>query len=55
LESRGATFHGPVQDIAAGINKGGKAVYFRDPDGNNLELIQPPPAPGRPAPEGDGQ
>ena len=45
LEALGATFHGPCQDIAAGINKGGMAVYLRDPDGNNLELIQPPPRP----------
>ena len=53
LESRGATFHGPTQDIAAGINKGGKAVYLRDPDGNNLELIQPPATAGAPSQTGD--
>jgi catechol 2,3-dioxygenase-like lactoylglutathione lyase family enzyme len=45
LEARGATFHGPTQDITAGINRGGRAVYLRDPDGNNLELLQPPPRP----------
>jgi lactoylglutathione lyase len=28
-------------DIAAGINKGGKAVYLHDPDGVTLELLQP--------------
>jgi hypothetical protein len=31
----------PVE-ITAGVNKGGYAVYFYDPDGVNLELIQPP-------------
>jgi catechol 2,3-dioxygenase-like lactoylglutathione lyase family enzyme len=55
LEARGASFHGPTQEIAAGINKGGKAVYLRDPDGNNLELIQPPANPGVPSTEGGGQ
>jgi lactoylglutathione lyase len=30
--------------IEAGVNKGGYTVYFTDPDGITLELIQPPPA-----------
>lgn len=34
--------------IEAGVNKGGYTVYFYDPDGITLELIQPPP----PAPAG---
>jgi lactoylglutathione lyase len=29
--------------IEAGVNKGGYTVYFTDPDGITLELIQPPP------------
>jgi catechol 2,3-dioxygenase-like lactoylglutathione lyase family enzyme len=29
--------------IEAGVNKGGYTVYFLDPDGITLELIQPPP------------
>ena len=28
--------------IEAGVNKGGFAVYFTDPDGITLELLQPP-------------
>jgi catechol 2,3-dioxygenase-like lactoylglutathione lyase family enzyme len=30
--------------IAAGVNKGGYTIYFLDPDGITLELIQPPTA-----------
>jgi lactoylglutathione lyase len=30
--------------IEAGVNKGGFTIYFTDPDGITLELIQPPPA-----------
>lgn len=29
--------------IEAGVNKGGYTIYFTDPDGITLELIQPPP------------
>jgi catechol 2,3-dioxygenase-like lactoylglutathione lyase family enzyme len=29
--------------IEAGVNKGGYTVYFTDPDGITLELLQPPP------------
>ena len=29
--------------IEHGVNKGGFAVYFTDPDGITLELLQPPP------------
>jgi len=28
--------------IEAGVNKGGFTVYFTDPDGITLELVQPP-------------
>lgn len=33
---------GPVA-IEEGVNKGGYTVYFTDPDGITLELLQPPP------------
>ena len=29
--------------IEVGVNKGGYTIYFTDPDGITLELIQPPP------------
>jgi catechol 2,3-dioxygenase-like lactoylglutathione lyase family enzyme len=29
--------------IEAGVNKGGSTIYFTDPDGITLELLQPPP------------
>jgi len=29
--------------IEQGVNKGGYTIYFTDPDGITLELIQPPP------------
>ena len=29
--------------IEAGLNKGGYTIYFTDPDGVTLELLQPPP------------
>lgn len=44
LEAGGARFVSEPQEIAAGINKGGRAVYLRDPDGFTLELIEPPPS-----------
>ncbi|MCU1580312.1 MAG: Glyoxalase/bleomycin resistance protein/dioxygenase [Rhodoglobus sp.] len=40
VESGGSLVSNPVA-ITAGINAGGWAVYFRDPDGITLELIQP--------------
>lgn len=33
---------GPVE-ITQGPNRGAKALYFRDPDGHTVELLQPPP------------
>ncbi len=30
-------------EIVAGVNKGGYTIYFTDPDGITLELLQPPP------------
>ncbi len=29
--------------IASGVNQGGYTIYFLDPDGITLELLQPPP------------
>jgi catechol 2,3-dioxygenase-like lactoylglutathione lyase family enzyme len=40
--SYGASPLNPPVEISAGINRGGWAVYFYDPDGVNLELIQLP-------------
>jgi catechol 2,3-dioxygenase-like lactoylglutathione lyase family enzyme len=56
-----AVAHGaePLSDpveFTAGINRGGFGVYFYDPDGVNLEFIQPPATYGTPVPlldEGD--
>ncbi|MGF1616781.1 MAG: VOC family protein [Acidimicrobiia bacterium] len=36
-------FFSPPNRITAGKNEGGWAVYFRDPDRNVLEALQPPP------------
>lgn len=38
----GKTVSEPV-DIVAGINKGGRTVYVRDPDGITLEFVEAPP------------
>ena len=38
----------PVE-FTAGINRGGFGVYFYDPDGVNLEFIQPPATYGTPS------
>lgn len=44
LKSLGVTFkaENPIP-IEAGVNKGGYTIYFYDPDGITLELLQPPP------------
>ena len=42
LRAAGTTFVSPPVEITAGVNKGGYAVYLRDPDGSPLELLQPP-------------
>jgi len=49
-EALGAVFLSETQDIDAGINAGGKAVYGQAPDGITFELVQPPARPGTPAP-----
>jgi catechol 2,3-dioxygenase-like lactoylglutathione lyase family enzyme len=41
LAALGATPLSQPNEITAGINKGGKAVYLHDPDGIMLELLQP--------------
>ncbi|MAG36681.1 MAG: hypothetical protein CL878_10640 [Dehalococcoidia bacterium] len=43
LRTAGTTFVSPPIEITSGVNKGGYAVYLRDPDGSPLELLQPPP------------
>ncbi len=43
LKALGVHFKSEPNYIAEGVNKGGYAVYFTDPDGFTLELIQPPP------------
>jgi catechol 2,3-dioxygenase-like lactoylglutathione lyase family enzyme len=44
LKSLGVQFKAekPIA-IEAGVNKGRYTIYFTDPDGITLELIQPPP------------
>lgn len=39
----GVRFKSEPNYIAAGVNQGGYAVYFTDPDGITLEMVQPPP------------
>lgn len=43
LKALGVQFKSEPNAITAGVNTGGWAVYFTDPDGITLELIQPPP------------
>ncbi|MCF6473453.1 VOC family protein [Nonomuraea sp. MG754425] len=42
LAAAGVRFVNPPQEITAGVNKGGYACYFVDPDEITLELVQPP-------------
>ncbi len=49
----GSRPHSEVQDITAGINRGGRVVFLRDPDGAWLELLEPPVRPGQPQPGGE--
>jgi catechol 2,3-dioxygenase-like lactoylglutathione lyase family enzyme len=37
------TFFSPPVDIDTGVNRGGRSLYLRDPDGIPVELFQPPP------------
>ena len=43
LSAAGVEFVSPPNLITAGVNTGGYACYFRDPDTITLELSQPPP------------
>jgi catechol 2,3-dioxygenase-like lactoylglutathione lyase family enzyme len=43
LTVAGVTFFSTPNRIMAGVNLGGFACYFRDPDDIVLELLQPPP------------
>ncbi|GLX08045.1 VOC family protein [Microbispora sp. NBRC 16548] len=42
LTAAGVRFVSPPNAITAGINAGGYACYFLDPDDITLELVQPP-------------
>ncbi len=42
LRARGVRFRSEPVPILTGVNRGGYAVYFLDPDGNTLELVQRP-------------
>ena len=38
------SFVSPPVEVDTGINRGGLALYLRDPDGITVELFQPPAA-----------
>jgi catechol 2,3-dioxygenase-like lactoylglutathione lyase family enzyme len=42
LLGHGVTFVSPPVDVDTGINRGGSALYLRDPDGITVELFEPP-------------
>jgi hypothetical protein len=42
LKVKGVQFKSAPQQVPAGPNKGTLAVYFMDPDGIPLELLQTP-------------
>lgn len=44
LRSAGVAFVNPPVAITEGVNVGGFACYFADPDGNTLELLMPAPS-----------
>lgn len=44
LSAAGVHFFSEPNRIMAGVNEGGYAVYFHDPDEIVLEMVQPPPA-----------
>jgi len=43
MHALGVRFRNPPVPIEAGVNKGGYACYFVDPDDITLEMVQPPP------------
>jgi catechol 2,3-dioxygenase-like lactoylglutathione lyase family enzyme len=42
-ESGACSFLSPPVEVDTGANRGGSALYLRDPDGILVELFQPPP------------
>ncbi|MEW9516124.1 VOC family protein [Streptomyces tubercidicus] len=42
LTGHGVRLVSPPNRITSGVNTGGAACYFLDPDGHTLELVQPP-------------
>lgn len=43
MRSLGVRFKSPAPNgITEGVNQGGYSIYFFDPDGITLELVQPP-------------
>jgi catechol 2,3-dioxygenase-like lactoylglutathione lyase family enzyme len=42
--SGGCSFLSPPVEVDTGANRGGSALYLRDPDGILVELFQPPPS-----------
>ena len=40
LEAKGVEFLSPIQFVDDGVLAGWRWVYFRDPDGNTLELVE---------------
>jgi catechol 2,3-dioxygenase-like lactoylglutathione lyase family enzyme len=54
LAEIGVTDIGTAVDLMHGPYKGGKAVYFRDPDGNNLQLMEVRTRPGGVPPPREG-
>jgi catechol 2,3-dioxygenase-like lactoylglutathione lyase family enzyme len=43
LRAAGVRFFSPPNAVTEGVNEGGLACYFHDPDRIVLELVQPPP------------
>jgi lactoylglutathione lyase len=43
LREHGVRFVNEPAVVTAGVNTGGAACYFLDPDDHTLELVQPPP------------
>jgi catechol 2,3-dioxygenase-like lactoylglutathione lyase family enzyme len=54
LADQGVRFVTPPVDISEGMNAGGRACYFQDPDGITLELFQPSKPTGTPGSSGPG-
>ena len=44
LVAAGGTPLSPPAEIDTGVNRGGRGVYLRDPDGHVVELFERPPA-----------